>query len=284
VHIHSRNYLNHDARRPSWQTVEPANLPAPLLSPRRMRPTCSLKTTVPRRLRCNTRGANREGDSPIARACASAELLRVHVRGLWPSKFQSVRESDVPCNFVGVWRAEARRGSMMSKGVAGDEHGRSSVRGGTKLRRATRASRIREGCAPLFPSSFIPRSRCSVDDRVNHRGCCDLRTTEVARNFRGERGSAPFCRSLWAPLAIRIGGALGERCMLLQTNGRQLRAICRVHIYIHVYMYAGTSSSCLRGASSSLVFMGLFGVALPPRGRYIDCRVIVSAQRPETQV
>lgn len=77
----------------------------------------------------------------------------------------------------------------------------------------------------------------------------------------------------WREVALRR-----EDYALLQTNGRQLRAIC--HIYTYIYIGAVASLSTI--ARPFLVFVAVFEVLDPhPRGPYIDRRVIVSAQRPE---
>lgn len=83
----------------------------------------------------------------------------------------------------------------------------------------------------------------------------------------------------WREVALRR-----EDYALLQTNGRQLRAICHIYIYMYVYIriYTGAVASLSTIARPFLVFVAVFEVLDPhPRGPYIDRRVIVSAQRPE---
>ena len=83
----------------------------------------------------------------------------------------------------------------------------------------------------------------------------------------------------WREVALRR-----EDYALLQTNGRQLRAICHIYIcmYVYIHVYRGAVASLSTIARPFLVFVAVFEVLDPhPRGPYIDRRVIVSAQRPE---
>lgn len=126
-------------------------------------------------------------------------------------------------------------------------------------------------------STYLSAGRIDRRARMIHDFLAAIRTTEETCNFRGERRKSPFCCFLCRTLASGIGRSRSARRTLYALANKWPAITCNLPSIYYIYIY----TPCLL---PSLVFVNLFGVALPPRGRYIDCRVIVSAQRPETQV